>query len=166
MADEEKKEEEAAEPAKKGGSKLIVILLLVVIVLGGGGAAAFFLLGGKQGGKAKKAEEDSADDVDVGRMGPTLALKSFIINLDEPGGARYLKLTLELELRKALTEEQSKYTVRVRDAMIIYLAGLRMVDVQRRNAKLKLKKSLLKLANKAYGAHRVRNVYFKEFVIQ
>ena len=170
MADEEKKEGEAEAPEqKKGGSKMVVILLLVVIVLGGGGAAAFFLLGGKGGGKGKKAaaeSEDSGDSADPGKMGPTLPLKSFIINLDEPGGARYLKLSVELELRKPLNEEQSKYTVRVRDAMIVYLSGLKLNDVHRRKAKLKLKKKLVKLANKAYRARRVRAVYFKEFVIQ
>jgi flagellar FliL protein len=164
MADEEKKEEGKEEPAKKGGGKLVIILVLVVVLLGGGGAAAFFLLGGKKGG-AKKAD-DGPDDSAVAKMGPTLSMRSFIINLDEPGGARYLKLSVDLELRKALNEEQAKYTVRVRDAMIVYLSGLRMIDVQKRNAKLKLKKALVKLANKAYRARRVRNVYFKEFVIQ
>lgn len=171
MADEKKASPEEGEEtvAKKGGSKLIVILLVLIIVLGAGGAAAFFFLGSSQGKGASTAKPEDDDVAEVGggeSMGPTLSLKSFIINLDEPGGARYLKLTVDLELRKALTEAQAKQTVRVRDKMIVFLSGLHMSDVQKRDAKLKLKKSLVKLANEAYGAHRVRHAYFREFVIQ
>lgn len=166
MADEEKKAEETTQPA--GGSKklLIVVIILIVVIVAAGGAGAFFMLKGGKGEKAKKSEDDVADTSTNGKMGPTLQMKSFIINLDEPGGARYLKLSVELELRKALNEEQSKETIRVRDKIIVYLSGLRIVDVQKRKAKIKLKQSLLKIANEAYGAKRVRAVYFKEFVIQ
>ncbi len=172
MADDKKVTPEEGEEtvAKKGGSKLIVILLVLVIFLGAGGAAAFLFLGGskdKGAAKAKGADDDVAEVGGGGAaMGPTLSLKSFIINLDEPGAARYLKLTVDLEFRKALTEVQAKQTVRVRDKIIVFLSGLHMVDVQKRDAKLKLKKSLVKLANEAYGARRVRHAYFKEFVIQ
>lgn len=156
MADEEKIEASAA-PAKSSKMLLIVILLLVVV---GGGGAAYFLMFNK---KAKPAAEDDGDGQ---KVGPVVAMKSFIINLDEPGGSRYLKLAIDLEMRKPLTEEQSRMTVRVRDKIIVYLSGLRIADVQKRDAKLKLKAELVKLANQAYRGKRVRDVYFKEFVIQ
>jgi len=158
MADEDKTGDgQDAKPK----SKMPLILVLVVLLLGGGGGAAFFL--SRKSPKAAKTDEDVGSGK---KIGPLLALKSFIINLNDQRGSRYLKLAVDLELRKPLTEAQSKATVRVRDKMIVYLSGLKMADVQARKAKLKLKRELVRLANEGYGAKRVRNAYFKEFVIQ
>ena len=154
-------EENKTEAPAKSGNAIVIVLVVVILVLVGGGVAGFLLMRGS-GGAAKPKESTSLDD----RMGPLVNMKSFVVNLAEPGGTRYLKLSLELELRRALNEEEAKLAVRVHDKLLVYLGSLRTADVQRREAKLKLKEKLRDLANEAYGGRVVKAVYFREFVIQ
>jgi len=152
MAEEKK---EGKSESNGGGIKMLLIILIVLILAAGGGAFAYM--------KMANREPQAAP---VNTMGPTLPLDSFIVNLDEPGGTRYLKLSLAYEMNKPLDPQQQKLTLRIRDQVIVYLSGLRITDVQRSDAKKKLKKELIALANKVYGQAAVKDVYFKEFVIQ
>lgn len=93
-------------------------------------------------------------------------LEPFIVNLDEPGGNRYLKMGLRIETRRSFAKLQKQRTVKFRDAVIVYLSGLRVADVQRVESKKKMKKTLLQLASDAYGSGIVFGIYFDEFVIQ
>jgi flagellar FliL protein len=97
MADEEKKEKEGTVEAseKKGSSlKWIIIGVVVLLVLGGGGFFSwktFFNPAEKETG-----EEGAATLVP---LGPTYPLETFIVNLAGTGGERYLKVSMELELK-------------------------------------------------------------------
>jgi flagellar protein FliL len=151
MADEEKDQQEA-----KGGSKLPWIILIVV-VLGGGGAAGFLLMG-----KGKKAESAATGD----KMGPTLSMDTMVVNLDEPGGTRYLKVALEIELKENLTEVEKKMMPRLRDKLLVNLSSLTVNQVQKTETKLSIKKRIKKMGNAAFGRKIIKAVYFKELVMQ
>ncbi len=158
MAEEKKENEEEVEE-KKGGGGLKIILIVLIVVLIAGGAGAFFMLQ-KTDAPVKKKE------IAVDEIGPMFALPALVVNLDEPGGTRYLKLSLKLELRKPLTPKQQKLTVRYRDRTIVYLSSLRISETQKPKEKKKLRKKLKRIANRVYGRRSVRHVYFKDFVIQ
>lgn len=157
--------EEQLTPA--GGGKKILIIIIAVLVLGGGGAAAFLFMGGEntsapvEGKKGKAAAPLAANQI-----GPTFALDTFIVNLDEPGATRYLKVQVTLELSRNLSEAERKLEVRVRDKVIVYLSGLTVSDAQKREAKQELRKQIARYANQVYGEGIVRAVYFKSFVMQ
>jgi flagellar FliL protein len=170
MADEEKKEEATEEPKKGGGKGLMIGVIVGALILAGGGVAATYLLaGGKDKGKSSKPAKSESDDFEGSdeKMGPMLTLKSFIVNLNEPGGARYLKLSIQLELRgKPLSETETPMQVRVRDKILVFLSGLKLRDVQDPKKKVALKKQIKKMANEGFRSRRVRRVYFKDFVVQ
>ncbi|MCE5312802.1 MAG: hypothetical protein LLF86_06595, partial [Nitrospiraceae bacterium] len=97
MADEKDKSleegQEAESAPKKGkGMMLIIIIVVGVLVLGGGAFFAIKMLGG---GAEKKAEtkKDEAPAM--------LVLEPFVVNLNDPSGTRFLKVSIQLELSSA-----------------------------------------------------------------
>ena len=100
-------------------------------------------------------------------VGPVLALKPFVVNLDEPGPSRYLKLTLQFELVAADFEEMfSKNEQRIRDAILSYLSGLRVADLLGSAAKDKLRGEITRQMEAIVGPRKVRRVFFQEFMVQ
>ena len=141
-------------PSNKGFK--IFIIAAIILVLGGGGAGAYFAITGK--GKTKK--------IKAGVMGPVVAIDSIIVNLDEPGGNRYLKISLDLELEDKLDETQTKLLPRVRDKVLVYLGSLTVGQVQKKAGKLAIKKKIKEEGEAVYGKGSIRAVYFKEIVVQ
>ena len=85
---------EQAEPKKS--KKLLWILLAVVVAAGGGGGATvFFMMGGKS---------EAAEAVEAAPAQPPglVAMDTFLVNLSDPGGDRYMKLTLRLTISPVL----------------------------------------------------------------
>jgi len=151
-----KNEEQAAQDAPKK-SKL-PLLIIIVVVLAGGGAGAFFLLGTKGKAEVKK--------VDKNKMGPVVTMDTFIVNLNEPGATRYLKIGVELEMHEALLKERLPLRVRLRDRILVYLSGLRIAEIQKKGSKKAMKHQMLAFSNEIFGKDSVKAVYFKSFVMQ
>ncbi len=158
---EEKQEEVSVEQPKKSKSKLFIIIGAVAVVLIAGGVGAYFMLSG--GGKEKKeeakhAEEDSAHTVLV-------PLDPFIVNLSDMG--RFLKVTINLELKNAKEEETVKQkTPLLRDAVITLISSKSAESISGPEGKIQLKDELLFRLNKSMGKDAFKNLYFTDFVMQ
>ncbi len=151
-------EDVAPKKSKKG---LVLVLLLILLPAGSAGATYVMMAG-----KVKHAAE-AATTPSPAEMGAVIPLDSFVVNLNEPGKTRYLKLTIELELGGKLTEDEGKKILpRFRDPVLVYLTGLREADVLGPTAKQTIKKKLVELATKAFGKGNVKAVYYREFVMQ
>jgi flagellar FliL protein len=151
-------EEEA--PPKKSKKGLVVVLLMVLLPAGTAGAT-YVMMAGKIKHAAEAAVSPSPS------IGTVVPLESFVVNLNEPGKTRYLKLTIDVELGAKLTEEEGKKLLpRFRDQVLIYLTGLREADVFGPIAKQTIKKRLLEEANKAFGKGGVKSVFYRELVMQ
>jgi flagellar FliL protein len=162
---ETEKEEAAPEapPAKKG--KMVWVVLLVVVA--GGAAGGTYLFVGRGGGGGGGGEKGEARAGKPSRhAGPTLPLETFIVNLNDPGGNRYLKATIELETATPPTEETKLYVPRLRDQILLYLSELKLADALKVETKAAIKKKVIELGNSVLGKGAVRAVYFKEFVMQ
>ena len=88
----------AGKPKKQGGTSPIVMALLV-LNLGASGFGAFKIMTASPASAAtapEHHEEKSGKEI----TGPVLPLEPFVVNLDEPGNARYLKMKVQLELTK------------------------------------------------------------------
>jgi flagellar FliL protein len=172
MAEEkEKKEaEQAEEPQGKGfPMKLVVFALLAVVLLGGG----FFawqkgLLGGDSGDSegeavaAKKAESKAGPEI-----GPIYPLNTFIVNLNEPLGKRYLKAKVELELDgEEVQMEIDKRLPQFRDAILTMLSSKSYGDVSDLSGKYQLRAEIISILNGYLHSGKVANVYFTEFIVQ
>jgi len=98
--------------------------------------------------------------------GPVVALDPFVVNLDEPGQSRYLKVALELELAPHGEEALAKSKQLVRDAILSHLSGLRLKETLGAEAKEKLRGDLMAKVTKLVGAEKVRRMFFQDFVVQ
>lgn len=120
--------EEAAAKPKKGGGKLPIILALVIVLLGGG----FFVMS-KRGHKKPKVEAP--------KLGETVPLKEFLVNLS--GDGTYLKTEISLQLSKeGKKEEVEKNDGAIRDAIILSLKTKKLTDLQSSDQIRSLKKEI------------------------
>ncbi len=146
-----------AEPSKKS-SKTMLIVIIALLLLGGGGAGAYFKFFANSGeGEASvKESEPIVKEMD-----------SFIVNLSDPGGKRFLKVTM----RAKLTNQQcmAEFTMRIyemRDAVLMILAGKEVEDISKPEDRMSLKQELAGAMNKALKRGQVQDIYFTEFLIQ
>src|SRR5687767_4051987 len=124
MSDAPPKPETPAAGPKVKPSKLILALL--VLNLGATGFATFKILTAKPAQAAAKHEPPPPPTSEVG---PTLSLDPFVVNLDEAGQSRYLKVTMMLEVSsKDVIGKITKGQQLVRDAILSHLSGLKLSD--------------------------------------
>src|SRR5690242_15542137 len=101
MSDEpEAAKPQETSPKKQGKGKLVAIAIL--LVLGGGGGAFWWLTRGAHAAEEKspkKAEAESSG-------GGVVALETFLVNLADTSGSRYLKTTLKLVVPDEATAEK------------------------------------------------------------
>jgi len=177
MADEEKevKEDGAEEkPAKKSSKLLIIILLITGLIIGGGGAAAFLFLKNMKSDEKKEAvdektskEGETAEKTDPDKLGPVLALDSFIINLAGAGGRNYLKMEIALEFDNiAVQTEVENKMPQIKDTILLLLSTKSFEDIQSANGKLMLKNEIISRLNKFLTTGIIQNMYFTNFVVQ
>jgi flagellar FliL protein len=144
----------------------LVVIGLVANTLVGAGALALALTGRSA---AKEAEHAAAkrEAAAPGAVGPQVKLEPFVVNLNDPEGSRYLKLTTELELSGP--EAQAELNVRmaqVRDALLIHLSGQTYDGVRGEEGKKALRDGLHARIEGILGARTVKGLYFTEFVVQ
>lgn len=176
MAAEEKKETAAAEEPKGGKSfvKIIIIVLVILILLvalGVGGLIAWkkFIapaigMAPHEGGAVAKKEEG---DTGKATLGPMFPLEPFIVNLAEPGGKRFIKITMEMELGgKEMDEEFKNKLPQFKDHIITVLSSKTMDEVITAEGKFKLKEEIMARINQNLKTGVVKNVFFTEFVVQ
>ncbi|BCB96464.1 flagellar basal body-associated protein FliL [Dissulfurispira thermophila] len=154
-------EEEGQEPKKKKGKNLVLIIIIAVAVLAGG-AGAFFFFTKSGGGKEHKTEETKAQ-----AEGVTFALEPFVVNLSDPTGTRFLKVSLQLELAgPAVMEKAKAKTPQIRDAIITLLTSKTSDALISPEGKLQLKDEINLRINQVLGENSVKNVYLTDFVMQ
>jgi flagellar FliL protein len=172
-----KKGEEQPPPAAEGGEgqekkkglpiKLIIIALGGLLVLGGGGFAAWkFFLAPKPKVEAEGKKEPEAKPVD--KPGTMMPLEPFVVNLVDPAGKRFLKLTLAVDIKEEKTKKEIESRLpQIRDAILLLLTSKGYNDIAQVAGKLRLRNDILRIINQALGASgQVHAVYFTEFVIQ
>ncbi len=147
---------------KKGKLKLIIIAAVALVVLLGGGGAAYFLLfsGGSDDGEAEvaiAAVETYFFD-----------LPEMTVNLASTGKEeQFLKLSVSLELEKEeMVEALAPRLTLVMDAFQVYLRELRRSDLEGSAGIYRLKDELRRRVNLAVYPVQVRNILFKEILVQ
>lgn len=170
----EKKNQNTEEQPKKGGKlKWIIILLVLVAVLGAGGffAYQYFFASPKEGEAQTNATEATAPQnaatANATAPGQLVKLDTLVVNLADPLGRRYLKVSMEVEIvdAQAVTELNAAMS-KVKDALLLLLSSKTFADVATMDKKLELKLQVVERLNQILGKSRVRDVYFTEFVVQ
>lgn len=165
--DEEKREGEGkgAAPGGKPVKKLIV-LLIAVAILGGGGFYAWNSGLLKESAKKKAIAARPPAEAKV-EIGPTRPMETFIVNLADPSGRRYLKVKMDLELNhEKLTTEVDKRLPQLRDAILTTLCSKTFEDIAGQEGKMQLRAEMMAMINQYLTTGKITNIYFTEFIVQ
>ena len=95
-----------------------------------------------------------------------LPLPSITVNLSDPTGRRYLKMGMEVEVNADVSAALQANNARIRDAIIMLLAGKNYADISTPDGKVLLKAEVAARLNQILGAQRVIRVYFTDFVVE
>ena len=157
-------------------NKILIILIGVVMVLMLGLGGGLFLMWNKLSAMETRSQ-NTADDAEQGNqgssvpveklLGPIFSLDTFIVNLADKGGKRYLRMTIDLELdSEELESEVEKRLPQVRDSILTVLPTKRFDDISSAKGKTALRDQMLERINGLLARGRVTNIYFREFVVQ
>ncbi|MCP4368304.1 MAG: flagellar basal body protein FliL [Deltaproteobacteria bacterium] len=146
---------------------LIGVFLLVVIAMGGG----FFMMWNKISSMDAANSENMENDAEVEEVaeivGPTKKLETFIVNLADKEGTRYLRLSMDLELETEETGQMvDKILPKIRDAILMILPTKKYEDIGTVEGKTALRNEMLIKINELMIPEKIKNIYFTEFVVQ
>jgi len=147
---------------------LIGVLMILMLGMGGGLFMMWNKLStinmtanantGEQSGQAATAEQT---------LGTIFALETFIVNLADKGGNRYLRVTMDLELGiPELETEIRKRLPQIRDSILMILPSKRFEDISSVAGKIALRDEIMETLNGFLNQGQITSIYFKEFVVQ
>jgi flagellar FliL protein len=146
---------------------MVAFLFIIMIGMAGG----LFMIWSKM--SAAQAHVDPADGANnsgqAGQpmVGTLFALETFIVNLADEGGKRYLRLTMNLELSEGTIEEELKQRLpQMRDTILMVLPSKRFEEIRTMDGKIGLRNEIIAKLNGLFGRQSISNIYFTEFVIQ
>ena len=158
---------------KKGlsGKKLVLLVILPLLLLAGGGAGAYF--GGFLDpflGTDRQATTtiDETEALHAGASTTFYELPEMLVNLESSGRrANYLKLVIALELADDdHVAELEDVLPRIVDNFQVYLRELRVEDLHGSAGMQRLREELLLRVNASTKFAKVRDVLFKEMLVQ
>lgn len=186
-------EGQAEKPKKKSKAKrLVIFLVLFFILLACAGGGAYWWLYLRNPGEvpaqtseisqeqeaqtqaeAKSPEQEGLNSARIERQtdlprskGMVLPLPPITVNLADPGGRRYLKLGMEVEVNSDVANELKAQNARIRDSIIMLLAGKTYGEISSPDGKVLLKAEIAARLNQILGAQRIIRVYLTDFVVQ
>jgi flagellar protein FliL len=116
----------------------------------------------------KGQEADGSQTVSApADFGQIFDLDTFVVNLGDQGGKRYLKTKIALEYgSEALGKEMITRLPQLRDMILLLLSSKTLDQIQDIDGKIALRNELMSRINQTLQQGRVKNLYFTEFVIQ
>lgn len=165
MSDEPAETEAPPGPPAAKPPMIVMALLGLNLLL----TAAGLFMAMKQAKPAHAGTEHAAPAGPPPRevTGPLVTLDPFVVNLDEPGSSRYLKVQLQVEVSNgaaAKAFEKSKQLIR--DDLLRYLSGLKVSDTLGADNKDKIREALEGAVAEVIGEERLHRIVFIEFVVQ
>ena len=150
---------------------MIGLLVLLMVAIGGG----LFMMWSKVSGLDQvvnsPSQEESPEaikkDSEETKIGPVFPLNTFIVNLADPGGNRFLRITMELEFADdGLRDEIEKRLPQIRDGILTILPTRTYQDIQTVEGKIALRTEIIAKLNDLLKNAAIKNIYFTEFVTQ
>ena len=169
MSDAKDKTDKVEAPAasKKKKSKLVPILLTIalVIVAGGGGAGAYWYFN-----RPSSTGEASAPKPEAAPAPGMLDLEPFVVNLADPGGQRFVRISMKLltynEEQAAELKEDAVAKAKLRSGLLDLLSTQTADTLVTTEGKTALKKAIAERAAHAVHELKVTDVLFVEFIVQ
>ena len=156
--------------------KLVILIVGGTLLLGLGGTIAYMKFGGHkedarteapQATASGKQEEAVAKSQSTTTPGAIYDVDPFIVNLADVPEARYLKLTVKLELdRPDVSADLSARVPQLRDTILILLSSKDAASLRTPQGKFQLRDELTQRVNALLPKGGIRSAYFTEFVVQ
>lgn len=153
-------------------NKILILLIAVLMILMVGMGGGLFLMWNKLSAinlqaNANAAGQPGQEGSLEQPLGTIYALDTFIVNLADKGGNRYLRITMDLELGiPELETEIEKRLPQIRDSILMILPSKRFADISSVDGKIALRDEILQTLNGFLLKGEITNIYFKEFVVQ
>lgn|GEM_PF-106741 len=168
---EEPGEEKKGDGGTRASKKALIIILAGFVLFMAMAGAGFYILWQKMPASASKSvkagETVTGKENPPGAIGPTHSLNPFVVNLADPGGKRFLRVTMSLELRDQTTAEQvEKQLPRIKDKILTILSAKKFQDISTVKGKTDLRAEIAATIDALFSKGAVTNVYFTEFVIE
>lgn len=169
MAEEEETDELLDEDITEGlekkrlSGKMIVLIAAGAIVVLLAGVGAFFLLGDDE--TPQEADNEKASEP---KNLAFVDLPEIVVNLNTTGPQSvFLKVNVALEVDRSSAEDAIEEKMpRVIDQFQVYLRELRLEDLNGSAGMFRLKEELLLRVNQAIAPAQVKDVLFREMVVQ
>ena len=151
-------------------TKMLIVIIGVVVLIMGSIGVGFFIMWNKVSSlntMAAAEAGESAEAAEVPKIGPIHPLDTFIVNLADENGVRYLRTTMKLELAddESVTFAQERLPL-IRDSILTTLPTKRYEDISTAEGKKTLRDELITKLNVILVPGSVSNIYFTEFVVQ
>lgn len=164
----------ALEPAKKRlpGKMLVLYGGVAFLVLLIGGAAGAYFLGMFDPASEEHAGDSASESDEHGEEGENKAvfydLPEILVNLNSTGKKEtYLKIRIALELdNEKMQTDLEPLMPRVIDNFQVFLREMRVEDLSGSAGMVRLKEEMLQRINLSVQPLKVRDVLFKEMLIQ
>ncbi len=157
MPPEEEQKEVQEKPKSK---KLLIIIPLLLVVLGGGGAGAYFKF-------VRAPNESTEEKKQIEESAVYYEMETFMVNLADQGGKRFLKATIKLRVSSPnVVEECKSRSFEMRDRVLTLLSSKECEEVMKPEDKQDLKKQIIETLNRMLQKGQALDVYFTEFLIQ
>ena len=155
---------------KKGGKKIILFVVVPLVLLIGGGAGAYFS-GIFSSASSEEAEETeiATDPAEADEPGSYLELDEMVVTLSAGPGRKqsFLKMRINLELQKASDQTRIEQVMpRIVDNFQVFLRELRIEELQGSHGLYRVKEELLARVNAAAHPVKIKDVLFKEMLVQ
>ena len=166
---ESQEEGEEGEGQKKGGLKKIILIagLVLLLLIGAGGGAAV-MLGVFDPPPDENEQAEAPVEVQLEPEAVFLEIPDLIVNLNSTGRkATFLKIKIALEVENAEeVEEINQVLPRIIDNFQLYMRELRVTDLQGSAGLYRLREELLRRVNLAVRPSKVKDILFKEMLVQ
>lgn len=143
---------------------MIILVAVILLLAGGGGGAYWFVWRGNAEAAEAQTEPEPPSATGI------LPLAPFVVNLADPSGTRFLRVTMSLVVADEAVakeiEEEKVVHARLRSAILELLAQKRSTELVTPDGKTALKHAIAESA--AHAAHelKVEDVLFSEFIVQ
>lgn len=158
---------------------LIIIIAVIVLMFGLMGTGFFFMWKTMNNAvtQVQRQNSETADEEQVAEqevtIGPIYKLDTMIVNLADQGGKRYLRITMELELKpnenieiNDVIKELENRMPQLRDTILMILPSKQYAEIATTPGKIALRDEIMAQLNAFLKKGQINTIYFTEFVVQ
>ncbi len=152
-------------------NKILILLVAFLFIIMIGLTGGLFMIWSKLSPAQAQVDNSTATNGNGQQvqqpLGTLFSLETFIVNLADEGGKRYLRVTMDLELSDGTIEGELKQRLpQVRDSILMVLPSKRYADIRTMEGKVGLRNEIIANLNGLFGRESITSIYFTEFVIQ